>query len=120
MRSACPLAATLDLVGDKWTFLIIRDIALGKHCYSELAGSAEQIPTNLLASRLKRMIEAELLIKTKYISTPPRYKYELTMAGKELMPAMLRLAQWGLRHCPGTEPIPAGLPQRDEAENKKP
>jgi len=110
MRSNCPLAATLDLVGDKWTLLIVRDIALGKHCYSELAGAAEQIPSNLLAARLKRMVEAGLLTKTKYMDAPPRYEYALTEAGKELMPAMFHLAKWGMRHCADTGPIPDGLP----------
>jgi DNA-binding HxlR family transcriptional regulator len=110
-RSACPVACTLDLVGDRWSFLIVRDLLAGKHRYGELLASAEGIPTNILAERLRRFERQGLIERVAYSSRPPRYEYELTEAGRELGAALLELARWGLRHVPGTRP-PAWLEDR--------
>ena len=62
-RSPCPIANALDIIGDKWTLLIIRDLLTDKHRYSELGASPEGIPTNILASRLKLLLQTGLIDK---------------------------------------------------------
>src|SRR5215212_4784375 len=102
LRSTCPVAGTLDLIGDKWTLLVVRDLLRGRRRYGDLAASAERIPTNILADRLRRLEQAGLVERRLYSERPPRYEYRLTATGKELAPAVRLLAEWGLRHVPGT------------------
>ena len=83
-RSDCPIANVLDVVGDKWTFLVIRDLRLGKRTYGELLDSPEGIPTNILADRLKRLEESGIIESKPYQERPPRYAYTLTKKGEEL------------------------------------
>jgi DNA-binding HxlR family transcriptional regulator len=108
LRSTCPVAGTLDLIGDKWTLLVVRDLLRGKRRYGDLAASAERIPTNILADRLRRLEQAGLVERRPYSEHPPRYEYRLTRTGKELAPAVRTLAEWGLRHVPGTR-VPADV-----------
>jgi DNA-binding HxlR family transcriptional regulator len=72
-RSGCPIAATLDLVGDKWSLVIVRDMLMGKRRYGEFLASPEGITTNILADRLKRMEDLGLISKAPYQKHPPRY-----------------------------------------------
>src|SRR3954468_20070505 len=102
LRSTCPVAGTLDLIGDKWTLLVVRDLLRGRRRYGDLAASAERIPTNILADRLRRLEQAGLVERRLYSERPPRYEYRLTATGKELAPAVRSLAEWGLRHVAGT------------------
>ena len=102
-RSRCAIANTLDLVGDKWSLLVIRDLLRGKRTYGELAESPERIPTNILADRLKRMEEAGIIASTPYQQRPVRYAYALTAKGTALGDVLLALVRWGKRHIPGTE-----------------
>lgn len=102
-RSPCPIANTLDLVGDKWTLLIARDLLFfGKRQYREFSASPEGIPTNILADRLKRMETAGLIEKSPYQQHPVRYAYALTPKGAGLRPVLVALIEWGNRHIPGT------------------
>ena len=103
MRSPCPIANTLDILGDKWSLLVIRDLFAGKSTYSEFQSSPENIPTNILADRLKRMIENGIIRKTPYQDNPPRYAYKLTDKGRSLGPVMKELVKWGLKNIAGTE-----------------
>lgn len=103
MRSVCPVACALDLFGDKWTLLVVRDLLAGKRTYGELAESPEGIPTNLLADRLKRLVEAGLLKKRAYQERPPRYEYRLTKSGEGLRQVLGSIAEWGLDTIPGSE-----------------
>ncbi|HXH03551.1 MAG TPA: helix-turn-helix domain-containing protein [Candidatus Competibacteraceae bacterium] len=105
-RSPCPLASTLDLVGDKWTLLVVRDLCFGKRLFREFAESAEGIPSNILAERLKRLERAGLIEKRPYQTSPVRYEYRLTAKGRDLLPALRALAEWGNKHIPGTWPLP--------------
>jgi DNA-binding HxlR family transcriptional regulator len=105
-RSPCPVANMLDLFGDKWTLLIIRDLILGKIRYGEFAKSAESIPTNILANRLKRLEVAGIIVKTAYCDKPVRYQYELTDKGKELQPVLEAMVDWANKHIPGTRVFP--------------
>lgn len=102
-RSSCAVANVLDLVGDKWTLLIVRDLILGKNRYGEFANSAEAIPTNILADRLKRLEQAGVVIKTPYCDKPVRYQYELTDKGRDLQPVLASMADWALSYVPGVE-----------------
>jgi DNA-binding HxlR family transcriptional regulator len=102
LRSTCPVAGALDLVGDRWTLLVIRDLLRGKRRYGDLAASAERIPTNILADRLRRLQQAGLVERRPYSERPPRYEYQLTPSGEALGPAVSSLATWGRRYIPGT------------------
>ena len=101
-RSPCAVACTLDLVGDKWSLLVIRDLLQGNVTYGELANSREGIPTNILADRLKKLEEAGLVAKSAYQQHPVRYRYELTEKGKELKDVLCAIVQWGKKNIPGT------------------
>ena len=97
-----PVANTLDLVGDKWTLLIIRDMRHGKRTYGELADSPEGIPTNILADRLKRLEAAGIIVRSAYQDRPPRFAYTLSDKGKDLGNLIVALVNWGKKHIPGT------------------
>src|SRR5205809_5787232 len=101
LRSTCPVAGALDLVGDKWTLLVVRDLLRGKRRYGDLASSSERIPTNILADRLRRLEHGGLVERVQYSERPPRYEYLLTPRGEDLRPAIRSLAQWGLQYVPG-------------------
>lgn len=104
-RSACPIANTLDLVGDKWSLLIVRDMRYGKRTYGEFANSAEGIPTNILADRLKRLEEAGIIVSSAYQERPLRYEYTLTEKGKELGEVLQALVRWGKKYIPGVKTL---------------
>lgn len=101
-RSACAIANSLDLVGDKWSLLVVRDLLHGKHTYGELASSPERIPTNILADRLKRLEAAGIIVSTPYQKRPTRYAYTLTPKGTALGDVLLAFVRWGKQHIPGT------------------
>jgi DNA-binding HxlR family transcriptional regulator len=101
-RSDCPLACALDVVGDKWTLLILRDLLFGKTRYSEFLGSGEKIPTNILAARLRHLEERGLIYGKPYQERPRRNEYQLTEAGRSLEPVIQALARWGTNVIPGT------------------
>ena len=101
-RSPCPVAGALDLVGDRWTLLVLRDLLAGKTRYGEFLASPEGISTNLLANRLQRMEAAGLVTAVPYSEHPVRMDYRLTPAGRELGPVVNALATWGLARLPGT------------------
>jgi DNA-binding HxlR family transcriptional regulator len=103
-RSPCPVACSLDLLGDKWTLLVVRDLLLGKTTYTEFQQSPEGIPTNILAERLKRLLAAGIVEKSRYQERPVRYAYHLTEKGRDLGPVLSALVDWGNRHIPGTVP----------------
>lgn len=106
-RSPCPIANALDVVGDKWTLLVVRDLLfLGKRLYGELIQSPEGIPSNILADRLKRLEEAGLVTKEPYQSNPVRHHYRLTRKGTELFPVLKEIIRWASRHIPGTSAPP--------------
>jgi DNA-binding HxlR family transcriptional regulator len=102
MRSPCPVACSLDLLGDKWSLLVVRDLLLGKTMYSEFQKSSEGIPTNILAERLKRLLAAGIIEKSRYQERPVRYAYQLTAKGVDLQPVLLAMIDWGNKHVPGT------------------
>ncbi len=110
LRSLCPVSSVLDILGDKWTILVVRDMLfLGKRLYKELVDSPENIPTNILADRLKRLEAAEVINKSPYQDKPVRYEYTLTERGEALRPLLIELAKWGNDYIPGTMVPPKGF-----------
>ena len=107
-RSACAVANSLDVVGDKWSLLVVRDLLHGKSTYGELANSPERIPTNILAERLKRLEAAGIIVGTPYQERPVRYAYALTPKGKALGDVLLAFVRWGKQHIPGTVAMDQG------------
>ena len=101
-RSACPVACTLDLLGDKWTLLVVRDLLLGKHTFKAFQASPEKIPSNILAERLKRLEHEGVVRRELYQERPPRYSYHLTEKGQELAPVLQAMLTWGSTYVPGT------------------
>lgn len=101
-RSPCPVAATLDLIGDRWTLLIIRDLFAGKSRYGDLATSAERIATNILAARLQRLQACGLVVARSSSRRVGSSEYHLTARGRSLLPVLQAMRDWGLAHVPGT------------------
>ena len=105
-RSRCPVACTLDLLGDRWSLLVVRDVVRGKRRYAEFLDSPEGIPTNILADRLKRLTAAGVISPRRYSRHPPRLEYSLTPKGEELRPILRAMVDWGVRHAGGHTPPP--------------
>ena len=103
MRSTCPIANTLDIIGDKWTLLIIRDAFAGKKNLQRISGVPENIPTNILANRLKRLHAFDILKKEPYQQHPVRFAYRLTAKGRALRPILDTVLDWGLTHIQHTK-----------------
>jgi DNA-binding HxlR family transcriptional regulator len=102
-RSNCPINFVLEIFGDKWTLLIVRDLMFkGKKSYTEFLQSNEKISTNILADRLKRLEENGIVKKD--IATDNRSKliYTLSERGKELLPIMLEITAWSAKHDTAT------------------
>ncbi|GAX90299.1 winged helix-turn-helix transcriptional regulator [Effusibacillus lacus] len=94
----CNIANTLDLIGDRWTLLIIRELLNGTSKFNEIKTSLSGIAPNILSDRLQ-MLEQEGIVSSKlYRKHPPRYEYELTRKGKDLRHVLNALAIWGNRH----------------------
>jgi len=102
-RSACPITNVLDILGDKWTLLVIRDLVLGKRRYQEFMSSPEKMASNILADRLKRLEAGGLVTRRTYQGNPARYEYLLTKKGKGLEPVLEAIIVWGQKHYPGTK-----------------
>ena len=99
-RSRCPVASALDVVGDKWTLVVLRTIFAGRHRYGELADMPEAISSNILADRLERLEALGLIASKSYQQNPVRYEYHLTRKGADLLPVLQELAAWAARHIP--------------------
>jgi DNA-binding HxlR family transcriptional regulator len=106
-RSSCPIANSLELIGDRWTLVVIRDLMFSPKCrFGDLVDSPEGITTNILADRLKRLEEGGIVHKRAYQQRPVRYEYILTERGVELYDVLCALIRWGARHAPGSAQIP--------------
>ena len=95
----CPIARTLDIVGERWTILILRDLVTGgPRKFQDFERSLAGISPNTLSARLKRLEEAGIVERHFYEQHPPRAEYLLTEKGKELRPVLKTLFDWGQRH----------------------
>jgi DNA-binding HxlR family transcriptional regulator len=105
-RSRCPVSCTLDVLGDRWTLLVVRDLMRGKRRFAELVDTPEGIPTNILSDRLKRLVRTGVVESRRYSDHPPRVEYALTEKGNDLRPVMRAMVDWGVRHAGGRTPPP--------------
>ncbi len=103
-RSGCPINLTLEVLGDRWSLIVIRDIMFGnrRHFRELLSRSDERIASNILADRLKRLMEAGLLTKRDDPSHQQKAIYSLTEAAIQLVPLLVHMGAWGRRHRPVT------------------
>ena len=100
-RSGCPLSCTLELVGDRWTLLILRDMFfLGKSTYNEFLDCPEKISTNILTERLKKMTATGLV---SYTGTAKRKKYVLTEMGMDMRPVIEAIVRFGIKNFEGSK-----------------
>ena len=101
-RSGCPINLTLEVVGDKWSLLVIRDMIFGnrRHFRELLTRSEEGIASNILADRLKRLVEQGIISKADDPTHKQKSIYSLTQRGIELLPVIAQMAVWGLKHLP--------------------
>jgi DNA-binding HxlR family transcriptional regulator len=100
-RSGCPIACALDLVGDKWSLVVVRDLMRGLGKYQEFLTSPEGIPTNILADRLKSLECMGIIRRRRYQTRPVRHEYALTPKGAELLPVLQQLVLWAQKYVPG-------------------
>lgn len=94
----CNIAQTLNIIGDKWTLLILHQILIGKETYKDILDNLVGLPTNLLSERLKSLETDELIERTLYQDHPPRYKYTLTEKGYDLDDIFTSIILWGEKH----------------------
>ena len=97
-HQSCPVAKTLEVIGDRWTLLVVRDLLRGTQRFQDLLGSLPGIAPNILSARLKLMEEHGLIRRTLYSDHPPRAEYALSDRGRELGMVVGALAAWGGRH----------------------
>ncbi|HVF54449.1 MAG TPA: helix-turn-helix domain-containing protein [Actinomycetota bacterium] len=99
----CSVARTLDLVGDRWSILILRDAFYGVRRFEDFQHDLG-IARNVLAARLKKFVESGVMERRAYQDRPPRYEYRLTPKGRELLPVMLAMMAWGDKWTSEGEP----------------
>jgi DNA-binding HxlR family transcriptional regulator len=99
-RSTCPISTSLDVLGDKWTLLILRDIVFaGKSTYGQFLQAAEKMATNILADRLAVLEAHGLLTKAVATDKKSKFTYRLTEKGVDVVPILVELVLWGAKHC---------------------
>ncbi|HEV2178286.1 MAG TPA: helix-turn-helix domain-containing protein [Terriglobia bacterium] len=101
-RSGCPINLTLEMLGDRWSLIVIRDVMFGnrRHFGELLRLSEERIASNILANRLRRLVQAGLLSRTNDPTHKQKAIYSLTEASIQLVPLLAHMAAWGRRHTP--------------------
>jgi DNA-binding HxlR family transcriptional regulator len=106
-RSGCPINLTLELVGDKWSLIVIRDMMFGnrRHFRELLANSQEGIASNILADRLRTLVLAGILTRAEDPTHKQKAIYSLTEQGIQLLPVLAQMSGWGFRHLPATEEL---------------
>ena len=90
----CSVAAALDILGERWSLLAVREISYGVHTFAKIAAYTGA-SRDILADRLRKLEHAGIIERQPYSEHPPRYEYHLTQAGRELFPVMLALREWG-------------------------
>ena len=98
-RSDCPISCSLDIWGDKWSLLIVRDLMLDKQCtYGDFLKSGEKISTNILASRLQMLEDNEIITKSDHPDSKAKVLYKLTQKGIDLFPLMIEINLWAEKY----------------------
>lgn len=94
----CPIARTLDIIGDRWTLIILRDLFLGDSRFTEIRGRSPGMPAKMLADRLKSLEQDGIIERSLYSARPPRAEYQLTALGRSLEPVITAIFDWGMEH----------------------
>ena len=98
-RSDCPVSCSLDIWGDKWSLLLVRDLMFSKQCtYGDFLKSDEKIATNILASRLQTLEENGIITKSDHPDSKAKYLYKLTQKGIDLLPLMIEINLWAEKY----------------------
>jgi DNA-binding HxlR family transcriptional regulator len=98
----CSVAKALEVIGERWSLLIVRSVMHGNRRFGEMQESLG-IARNVLSARLQRLVDEEILERRAYQESPPRYEYFLTQKGLDLWPALIALLNWGDRYSPDPE-----------------
>lgn len=101
----CPIARTLDIIGERWTLLLLRELSFGRTRFSEFRAGMPGIPTTVLSMRLKTLEEHGLIERAVYRQHPLRAEYRLTAKGETLVPVLAAIAGWGMAHCLSAEEL---------------
>ncbi|GAA1289026.1 helix-turn-helix domain-containing protein [Saccharothrix xinjiangensis] len=110
VRSGCPVNLSLEVLGDRWTLLVLRDVVfVGARHFRELLAGPERISSNILADRLASLVEHGLLVRSGNPEHRQKITYSLTEAAIQLVPLIVQLGSWGLRHLPVTDEYAARM-----------
>lgn len=101
-RSPCPVSCALEIFGDRWTLLVVRDLIIGKSRFKDFLAAPEGIPTNILTDRLKRLLEHKVVTQVSDAEGSHHHAYQLTDKGQALLPVLKSLKEWGLAWEKGT------------------
>jgi len=104
----CSIARTLDIVGEKWALLAVREVFLGNRRFDEMV-KRTGAPRDTLTARLRTLVATGILERRQYSAHPPRYEYYLTAAGRDLYPVIMTLMRWGDRYLAGADGPPLVL-----------
>ncbi|MGZ4445343.1 MAG: winged helix-turn-helix transcriptional regulator [Nocardioides sp.] len=110
----CPIAASLELVGERWALLVVREVALGSHRFTDIVRGTGA-PRDRVAARLRALEQAGVLAREEYQSSPQRFEYVLTPSGRALVPVLDELFAWGMAHA-----VAADDPDRERARPSLP
>lgn len=118
-RSNCPLSFSLDIFGDRWSLLIIRDIIMmGKFSFIDFSKSAEKIATNILSSRLELLEKEGIIYRQVSPMNKSKYIYSLTKKGLDLQPVLIEMMQWGAKYNQDTPAPPKNIIKQFKDDNK--
>lgn len=118
-RSDCPIAGALDILGDRWSLVIVRDLVFrGFREYGQFLEAGEGISTNILAERLERLTCAGILVRAEHPTNGKKYVYRLSEKGIDLAPTLIELALWGARYVPDNAAPPAMVHRMRTAREK--
>ena len=106
-RSPCPVACLLDIAGDRWSLLVVRDLFLGRSRFKDFSASPEGIPTNILSERLERLLKHGVIEQIPVDDSAKRMAYRLTAKGRALGPVLEAMRDWGLAWEKGTRTLRA-------------
>jgi DNA-binding HxlR family transcriptional regulator len=95
----CPIADAVELIGDRWSLLVVREIGFGVRRFTEIQRNTGA-PREMLTARLRKLEEIGVITRQQYSEHPPRYDYTLTEAGQALVPVLRSLRQWGEKYAP--------------------
>jgi DNA-binding HxlR family transcriptional regulator len=104
-RSVCPVACSLDVMGDRWTLLVVRDLMFGRSRFKDFSASPEGIPTNILSERLERLVQHQVAERIPAEDGSKRLAYRLTEKGNALRPVLEAMRDWGLAWEPNTQAL---------------